>query len=353
MLYNSTPENINLCIQRIAQWEVVCLPTESVYWLAADATNPDAVQKIFDYKNRPSDNPLILHCYDTQMAKKFADRDDSLIDKLFDAFTPWPLTIVLKAKNTVPHIVTAWLDTVCIRIPNHPDIRAVIQWLNLPLAVPSANPSWKPSASNAHMAQDYFPQLAIIDGWQSLWWIESTVINYDKQQKIIHIIRPWLITQQTLQSRCDIHQPDIQVIYSHTNKECSPWTRYRHYAPDAPIFLFDNNIDISNHIHKNMSDFCANNNDIIIIAASSYFDTYLTKIQSTYPNIIAISTQEHINVSRQDIHTYIAQNMYQRLHQSDLHWAWAIYFETIDTLDLGTEIIWKLFHAWATKIFSP
>src|SRR5947209_3979190 len=143
VLATHTPELFETAVQRAVSFlksgEVVGLPTETVYGLAANALDARAVTKIFEIKGRPANNPIIVHVASVKMAKQCASTWSDIADKLARAFWPGPLTIVLPKAESIPSIVTAGGQTVGIRWPSHPLIQAVIQSCGFPLAAPSAN----------------------------------------------------------------------------------------------------------------------------------------------------------------------------------------------------------------------
>jgi L-threonylcarbamoyladenylate synthase len=222
-------------IKQLRNGYVVAIPTETVYGLAADATNTDAIAKIFQLKQRPSDNPLIVHVGDKAAIEKYAYIDNPIVQMIIDKLMPWPITILLTKKNTIPNIVTAGSDLVAIRIPQHPIALAILNSSWLALAAPSANISGKPSPTNAIMVQQNFgDSVDIIDGWDCNIWIESTVVQVEWNRVLIH--RPWFITPEDIGSAV---WSDISVLYSNKQTNISPGVKYKHYAPKAQIHLLD------------------------------------------------------------------------------------------------------------------
>ncbi|MGV3652284.1 MAG: L-threonylcarbamoyladenylate synthase [Devosia sp.] len=158
--------------------EVVGMPTETVYGLAADATNPDAVLKIYETKGRPRFNPLIVHCADLAMAERFASFDD-LARRLAERCWPGPLTLVLPLKDDagLSDLVTAGLDTVALRVPAHPLALALIRAADRPIAAPSANPSGRLSPTTAQQVIDAFGgAVPVLDGGPCEAGVESTIL---------------------------------------------------------------------------------------------------------------------------------------------------------------------------------
>lgn len=224
---------IQQAIKELEQGNVVAIPTETVYGLAADATNEDAVQKIFSLKQRPSDNPLIVHVWNKSAIEKYAFIKNPIEQVLIEKLMPWPLTILLQKKSSIPDIVTAGSNLVAIRIPNHPITHKILEESWLALAAPSANISWRPSPTNAAMVEnDFGNTVPVVDGWPCSVGIESTVVQVVDSTVLIH--RPWFITIEDISS---IIWSDVTVKYSHSTENISPGVKYKHYAPHAHIHL--------------------------------------------------------------------------------------------------------------------
>lgn len=214
--------------------EVVAVPTETVYGLAADARNEQAVQKIFKAKGRPSDNPLIVHVATKKQLYTLTTNVPNYVDDLLDAFSPGPITYVLQKANDIAPSVTAGLQTIGIRIPNHPIAQAILSYSNLPLAAPSANLSGRPSPTKAkHVAEDLTGKIsAIVDGGSTTVGLESTVL--DCTGDVPCILRPGMVTFDDIVSvvgACDIYEK------KQTDKPKSPGLKYTHYAPNVPLLL--------------------------------------------------------------------------------------------------------------------
>ncbi|MBQ1546441.1 MAG: threonylcarbamoyl-AMP synthase [Clostridia bacterium] len=235
-----TDENIEYAGKLLAGGELVGIPTETVYGLAANALDGQAVGKIFAAKGRPADNPLIVHISDISQIEKFrlVREIPDTAKKLMDAFFPGPLTIIMK-KGSVPDEVTAGLDTVAVRFPSHPITKKIITAAGVPLAAPSANTSGKPSPTTAgHVFHDLNGKIpCIIDGGACRVGVESTVITVAGD--LPTLLRPGGITLEQL-NRC-IGRVDVAkaVIDKLANGETaqSPGMKYKHYAPAAKIVL--------------------------------------------------------------------------------------------------------------------
>ena len=178
--------------------EVVALPTETVYGLAANALNPEAVAKIFSVKGRPGQNPLIVHVASVAVAETCASQWPPLAEQLARAFWPGPLTLVLPRSMAIPDIVTAGGPTVGLRWPSHPFIQAVLRECGFPLAAPSANLSNRISPTNAeHVRQQLGGAIPlIVDGGQSQVGIESTVLDISGDAPCI--LRPGMIHAESI-----------------------------------------------------------------------------------------------------------------------------------------------------------
>ena len=159
--------------------ELVALPTETVYGIAADARNGAAVAKIFVAKGRPQDNPLILHIPDASWLTRYCEDVPDAAYKLAESFWPGPLTMILKKKPCVPLRTTGGLETVGMRCPDHAVTRAIIEASGVPVAAPSANTSGRPSCTTAeHVREDMWGKIdGIVDGGPCQVGVESTIID--------------------------------------------------------------------------------------------------------------------------------------------------------------------------------
>lgn len=225
--------------------EVVAMPTETVYGLAANAFDAAAVAKIFAAKGRPQDNPLIVHISDTEDLYKIARDVPPEAIALFERFAPGPLTVILKKQDAIPDAVSAGLPTVAVRQPSHPVARALIKAAGVPLAAPSANLSGFPSPTNA---LDVFDDLngriaAILDGGPCDFGIESTVVTLASDPP--RLLRPGVITVEELKSVLGTVAVDAAVLNPLKEGEtaASPGMKYRHYAPKAKIYIVEGDFE--------------------------------------------------------------------------------------------------------------
>ena len=218
---------------------LVAIPTETVYGLAADALNPQAVGRIFEAKGRPSDNPLIVHIAHLEHITNVARTVPESADKLAKAFWPGPLTMVLPKASGIPDKTSGGLDTVGIRLPSHPVARAVIEAAGVPLAAPSANLSGCPSPTTAsHVLADMEGRIeAVLDGGPCGVGVESTVLSLAGKRPLL--LRPGGVTPEQIESvigPIDIH-PAVYHALEQGQKAESPGMKYKHYAPHTKVMV--------------------------------------------------------------------------------------------------------------------
>lgn len=240
------PENIDEEVMSqmgkiISDGGLVSFPTETVYGLGANAFSSDAVANIFKAKGRPSDNPLIVHISSVDKVLDVAREIPSDAKKVFEEFSPGPITIILKKSPFIPECVTAGLDTVAVRIPAHPVARELIEKSGVPIAAPSSNRSGKPSPTKAeHVIFDMDGRIdAIIDGGQCSVGVESTVI--DMTGEIPVILRPGGVTCAELKKILPNVKVDKHILQSVEENEAPkcPGMKYKHYAPDAEVYVVE------------------------------------------------------------------------------------------------------------------
>ena len=245
ILPTHTPALFDAAVRRAAELlragEVVVLPTETVYGLAANALNPDAVLKIFEIKERPERNPVIVHVASLDMARSCAAAWRAGAERLAGAFWPGPLTLVLPRAREIPDSVTAGGDTVGIRWPGHPFIQAVIRMCGFPLAAPSANISNQVSPTRAaHVQRTLGARVPlIIDGGQAQVGIESTVV--DVTTSPVRILRPGMIPEDSL--RAALGDAGLEVAQASGAQGGgalrSPGQLDKHYSPKARLLVLE------------------------------------------------------------------------------------------------------------------
>ena len=217
--------------------EVIALPTETVYGLAANALDSKAVSKIFTIKGRPANNPIIIHIASVEMAKRCVAKWPTTANKLAKSFWPGPLTLVLPRANEIPSIVTAGGTTVGIRWPSHPFIQAVIRQCDFPLAAPSANLSSRVSPTNAeHVRKQLGGKIPlIVDGGQSQVGIESVVLDLSVSPP--QVLRPGMIHAESLAAVCGKVQSSKHKVQGSELR--SPGLLERHYSPRAKLVVLN------------------------------------------------------------------------------------------------------------------
>ncbi|MGI5885106.1 MAG: L-threonylcarbamoyladenylate synthase [Candidatus Spyradocola sp.] len=235
-----TEENLRLAAEILRGGGLVGMPTETVYGLAADATNPQAALSVFAAKGRPADNPLIVHISDRAELSGVVAEIPDRAKKLMDAFWPGPLTMILRKADAIPLEVTAGLQTVAVRFPVHPVARALIARTGRPLAAPSANLSGRPSTTTAeHVYHDLAGRIPLIlDGGPCQVGLESTVVDLSHGPAVL--LRPGGVTREMLEGA--LQEPvalgkGVMEPLPEGEKALSPGLKHKHYAPKAQVIV--------------------------------------------------------------------------------------------------------------------
>lgn len=217
---------------------LVAFPTETVYGLGANGLDAEACARIYEAKGRPSDNPLILHVADRAMITTIAAEVTPMAEKLIAAFMPGPITLIMKRKEIVPDRITGGLDTVGIRMPEHPVARAMIRAAGVPVAAPSANISGRPSPTTAaSVLRDMAGRIPLIlDGGPCHFGVESTIV--DCTGPVATILRPGAITREMLTEVLGGCRLDPAIVGAKVVPK-APGMKYKHYAPKAPLTLLE------------------------------------------------------------------------------------------------------------------
>ena len=218
---------------------LVAFPTETVYGLGGNGLDKEASRKIYAAKGRPSDNPLILHIAAKEQVEALVSKVSDAGRLLMESFWPGPLTLIFPKAECVPLETTGGLNTVAIRMPNHPIAQALLKKSGLPIAAPSANVSGRPSPTLAdHVIEDMDGRIdMIVDGGEVGIGVESTIV--DVTGEIPTILRPGYITEEMLRNvvgEVDV-DPAVAGSVSAEIKPKAPGMKYRHYAPKAPMGL--------------------------------------------------------------------------------------------------------------------
>ena len=235
---------ISIAVNALNQGELVAIPTETVYGLAGSAFNEQAIHKIFQLKNRPTCNPLILHTHCISEVSKFVKEIPPNALKLAEAFWPGPLTLLLPKKSIIPHSVTSGSHLVAVRIPNHTVTLALLKQLDFPLVAPSANPYTRISPTNSKMVDDYFGDAlpCILEGDICTKGIESTIVGFHENAPVIY--RQGAISVEAI----EFIAGKSKVLATKTEKVTTPGMSPMHYAPRTRFQIVD---CLSNFILQN------------------------------------------------------------------------------------------------------
>ncbi|MDR1001912.1 MAG: threonylcarbamoyl-AMP synthase [Oscillospiraceae bacterium] len=257
ILTAATPQSIELAGQLLREGQLVGLPTETVYGLAANALLPEAVTEIFKVKGRPQDNPLIVHIADVNDIYLLVEDFPESARKLAERFWPGPLTIIMRKSGLIPSEVTCGQSTVAIRFPSHPTAIAVISAAGVPIAAPSANISGRPSPTTAeHVMSDIGGKIPlIIDGGACDIGVESTVITVVGEKPCL--LRPGAVTKRQIEAvigEIDL-SPAVLSELERGEEAQSPGMKYRHYSPSAKVTLVRGSLAaFSEFLESNASD---------------------------------------------------------------------------------------------------
>ncbi len=239
-------DSIDIAAEFLKQGEVVAIPTETVYGLAANALDSNAVKKIYVAKGRPSDNPLIVHISEISEIYSLISDFPRNAKQLANHFWPGPLTMIFNKSNTIPFVTSGGLNTVAIRIPESEIARNLIKKLQFPLAAPSANSSGLPSpTSYMHVLNDLNGKIpAILKGPCCSVGVESTVI--DITSKPIRLLRPGKISAQEISDVLNefvIIDESVDHLISNFSDVKSPGIKYKHYSPRTKVILIRSSTD--------------------------------------------------------------------------------------------------------------
>lgn len=227
-------QNISEVVEQLKAGQLVAIPTETVYGLAANALDPKAVSKIFSLKERPIDHPLIVHVSNLNQAKSLVSFFPEKAEILAKKFWPGPLTLVLKKNDQVPDLTTGGMQSVAIRIPNHASTLSILEQCGFPLAAPSANPFGRISPTTAlHVEESFGPRSPLtFDGGPCSVGVESTIISFLDQEPCI-LRLGGLAVEEIEKSIGPIAQVGKSV------KAIAPGMLPQHYAPRTPLVILE------------------------------------------------------------------------------------------------------------------
>ncbi|WP_418262381.1 L-threonylcarbamoyladenylate synthase [Flavobacterium faecale] len=226
-------KDITKAITILNNEDVVAIPTETVYGLAGNIYSEKAIRKIFEVKQRPLFNPLIVHIHSIDQLQDIVSEFPEKAQLLAKAFWPGSLTLILKKKPTIPDLITAGKDSVAVRIPNHPVTLNLLQQLSFPLAAPSANPFNRISPTNASHVEDYFKDTIkmVLEGGACTNGIESTIIGFENDQPILYRLGSISIEEITNVIG------EIQIKNKKETAPNAPGMLAKHYAPKTRTYL--------------------------------------------------------------------------------------------------------------------
>lgn len=236
--------DIQKAAELLKRAKLVAIPTETVYGLAANAFDTDAVLRIFEAKNRPHFDPLIVHSSDSAWVKQHVAETSHLAQILMDEFWPGPLTLVLPKKAVVPDMVTSGLDTVATRVPSHPLTQRLLEIIDFPLAAPSANPFGYVSPTTAQHVQDQLGDQVdyILDGGPTKVGLESTIVGFEEGKAVVYRLGGLSI---------DVIEDvigNVEVSLNQSSDPKAPGMLKSHYAPAKPLYL-GNPAELLNEFH--------------------------------------------------------------------------------------------------------
>lgn len=244
-------EKIRVAAEVLRKGGLVAFPTETVYGLGANALDGKAALRIFEAKDRPADNPIIVHVADKDDVYVLAEHVPEVAENLMDRFWPGPLTLLFVRSEVVPDVVTAGLATVAIRMPSHAVAHALIAEAGVPVAAPSANLAGRPSPTSAkHVIEDLSGRIEVLlDGGEIGYGVESTVLDLTSDPPAI--LRPGPVTFEELRDavgEVEVHPVAKAEVPVEVAIARSPGMKYRHYAPAAEVVVVEG--ELSNVISK-------------------------------------------------------------------------------------------------------
>lgn len=311
---------------------VAAIPTETVYGLFADATSTQACAGIFAAKERPQDNPLIVHINNYEMLYKIARQVPEDAIKLAEAFWPGPLTMILKKNDVIPDSVSAGLDTVGIRMPSNPVILEIISKTGLPLAGPSANRSGRPSPTDAQTVfEDMDGRIPlIIDGGSCDIGVESTVVSLATEQPML--FRPGFVTKEQMEQVLGkevLLSKGISEELPQGEKVLSPGLKHKHYAPKAEVTIVNASFEKYKELVESQG------------AAALCFDEYSDKI-----NAMCVCYGSEKDSAAQ------AVRLFSALRELDEKGAEKVYAMMPSTQQVGLAVYNRLLRAAAFRVIN-
>ena len=229
-------KDISLAVQHLNQNGIIGFPTETVYGLAGNAFDTEAIHKIFEVKKRPTFNPLIVHIKGIEDLTQVATEIPPIAYELANAFWPGPLTLILKKQPYIPDLVTANQDRVAVRVPNHPVALELLHQLDFPLVAPSANPFTSISPTSAEHVENYFGNQInmVLDGGECSAGIESTIIGFKNNRVVVYRLGALALEEIEKVSG------SVTLLNKKDKKPIAPGMLSKHYAPKTDFILTRN-----------------------------------------------------------------------------------------------------------------
>lgn len=320
------PEGLEQAARTLQKGGLVAFPTETVYGLGAVYNNEPALLKVFAVKGRPVDNPLILHIYHLDQLSQLVNSISPAAERLIQRFWPGPLSLIFPKKAEVSPIVTANLNSVAVRMPSDPAARELLRLTGIPVAAPSANLSGKPSPTHGeHVINDLSGKIElIIDAGQCPEGVESTVLSLMGEEPVI--LRPGTVTREELEpvlGKSILMASGVEV-----DRPQAPGMKYRHYAPEAPVTLFEGEQKkIVREINQRLAE---------------TKNSYKTVVLGTTDNIDKYHNEWVLDMGPQGNPNIIASNIYELLRFCDRLKVDMILIEGITDQGIGTAVLNRL-----------
>jgi L-threonylcarbamoyladenylate synthase len=325
-------DKIGVAAEVIRRGGLVAFPTETVYGLGADALNGRAIARIYAAKKRPLDNPIIVHVSNKEEVCKLSISVPETANILMDNFWPGPLTLVVKASETVPEATRAGLDTVAVRMPSHKVALALIRESKVPIAAPSANLAGRPSPTTAeHVRQDLCGRIdLILDAGPTTIGVESTVLDLTADPP--QVLRPGGVTYEELRrilGRVELHPVAIGEKSAPVVQVRSPGTKHRHYAPNAQVIVVEGRSDaVVSKVQELAGRFSGKGAKVGILATDESASVYRAGVVKSLG-------------SRKDLAT-TARNLFRLLREFDMERVDVIVAEGVATKGLGLAVMNRL-----------
>ena len=335
-------KKIQIAAEIIRKGGLVAFPTETVYGLGADALNPDAVLALFEAKNRPLDNPPIVHVADQKEVYGLVLEGPPKAKVLMDKFWPGPLTLIFKRSTIVPKVTVAGLDTIAIRMPKHKVALELIRQSRCPIAAPSANLAGKPSPTTAqHVFEDLNRRIdAIIDGGATNIGVESTVVDLSVEPPIL--LRPGGTPFEALRKvLCDLKlHPFVDAKQELSLQQIrSPGMKHKHYAPKSEVILVEGKVPALMAKIKSLSEFYKGEGKKVGILATD-------ETRTAYHADVIKSLGSRSNLAT------VAQNLFRLLREVDAENVDIIIAEGVSSEGLGLAVMNRLRKASAYHIIK-